>query len=84
MSDHGSLTVSFRVALVRVHPREGERDAPAEETTAAAAGAAVVSAGDPIGQSGGFVTVSDREARGGERTETRDWDGGDDGHYGLR
>ena len=82
MSDHGSLTASFRVALVRAQAWEGDGDAAAEETTAAAA--AVASAGDPIGQSGGFITVSDREARAVDRTETRDWAGGDDGHYGLR
>lgn len=81
MSDHGSLTASFRVARVTEQAQQGGGGAPvAEDSTTAAA----VSTGDPIGQSGGFIAASDREARGGDRADTRDWGGGDDGFYGLR
>ncbi|CAN0279563.1 unnamed protein product [Laminaria digitata] len=90
MSDHGSLTSSFRVALVTVQAQEGDGGGVPVTSATAAAAAAAVSAEDSIGQSGGFIVAPDREASlgsgvvGGDRIETRDWGGGDDGHYGLR
>ena len=92
MSDHGSLTCSFRVTITSLQDQGLDGGAPVTATAAAAtAAAAVAAAGDSIGPSDDFVAASDRgEARGGRgggggRSETAvDWVGGDDGHYGLR
>lgn len=91
MSDHGSLTTSFQVVPPAPPSRASDPatsgsninrsasiDGKATGDDAADTAAAAASIGR-AGSTGGALEGPDDHT-----SETRDWGGGDDGHYGLR
>lgn len=84
MSDHGSLTTSFRFVRSLLPPPPPAAAATSSDENSH------VSIDDRASAGPGAAASTERTGAGsvlegsGDCSETRDWGSGDDGHYGLR